>query len=106
MMSKSIKKTEHIKVSNSKATGSKTKRRTSARKVKKSDVPIHHVIPLGGTGWVVKNSKLPKFTFITDRKSEAIRYARSIARRRGEIVEIHSRDNKTNRENYTRRKRR
>src|SRR5687768_10012551 len=105
-MSKSIKKESHNKLSKSKAISSKTKRKISARKAKKSDVAIHHVIPLGGTGWVVKNSTLPKFTFITDRQSEAVRYARSIAQRRGEIVEIHSRkDNKTTRENYTRRKR-
>lgn len=86
------------------ATGSKTRRKTKAKKGKKSDVAIQYVLPIGN-GYVVKNSKLQKFTFMTDRKSEAIRYARNIAQRRGEIVEIHSKDKKTIRENYTRRKR-
>ena len=53
---------------------------------------IEHVIPLGGTGWVVKNSEAKKFTAITDSKKEAIAIAREIAKAKGGILIIYAKD--------------
>ncbi len=50
------------------------------------------VIPLGGTGWMVKNSAAKKFTAITDNKREAITIAREIAKSKGCDLIIHGRD--------------
>ena len=103
-MSKSIKKEGRRKLSKTKTSTSKNRRKVrSGKKSSKSDVAIQYVLPLGN-GWVVKNSKLARFTFITDRKRAAVFYARSIAKQRGEKVEIHSRDSKVIKENYTRKR--
>jgi len=53
---------------------------------------IQYVIPLGGTGWVVKSSKAKKFTVITDSKREAVSIARNLAKTQHVILEIHGRD--------------
>jgi hypothetical protein len=51
-----------------------------------------YVIPLGGTGWVVKNSLAKKYTVITDSKREAVQIARSIAKRKGWGIVVFSKD--------------
>ena len=96
-MSNLVKKSNRTKSStlNSRNPAKKSKagKKTSAKKGK-SGVTIQYVLPVGLRGWVVKNSKLSAFTLLTDSKREAIHYARSIAQRRGEILEVHGRDMK------------
>ena len=79
-------------------------KRTTIRTVKKRVVAndaIQYVLPLGGNGWVVKNSKAAKFTVITDSKREAISIARSIAKTRHIQLEVHGRDGRIEkRESY------
>jgi ribosomal protein L32E len=53
---------------------------------------IEHVLPLGGTGWMVKNSEAKDFTAITDSKKEAIAIAREIAKSKGGILIVHAKD--------------
>lgn len=53
---------------------------------------IEHVLPLRGTGWVVKNSEAKKFTAITDSQKEAIAIAREIAKSKGGVLIIHAKD--------------
>ena len=65
------------------------------------EVSIQYVLPLGGNGWVVKNSKATKFTVITDSKREAISIARNIAKNKQIELEVHGRDGRIEiRENY------
>lgn len=54
--------------------------------------PAEYVIPLGGTGWVVKTSSAKKFTVISDSKREAVKIARSLAKRRGRKLVIFGKD--------------
>jgi len=62
---------------------------------------IQYVLPLGGTGWVVKNSSLKKFTVITDSKREAVSIARNLAKAQNVIMEIHGRNGQVEkRESY------
>ena len=71
---------------------------------KKKTVPIdaiQYVFPLGGTGWMVKNSKATKFTLITDSKREAVSVARNLAKTRHNELVIYGRDgNIEKRESY------
>ncbi len=62
---------------------------------------IQYVLPLGGTGWMVKNSKAAKFTLSTDSKSEAVSVARNLAKTRHHEMIIYGRDgNIEKRESY------
>jgi hypothetical protein len=75
-----------------------------AKKSKKSTskvISIQYVLPLGGTGWVVKNNKAAKFTVITDSKKEAISIARNIAKNKQIELVVHGRNGSVElRENY------
>ena len=51
-----------------------------------------YVIPLGGTGWVVKNSLAKKFTAISDSKREAVKIARSLAKQHGRELVVFAKD--------------
>jgi Uncharacterized protein conserved in bacteria (DUF2188) len=51
-----------------------------------------YVIPLGGTGWVVKSSNAKKFTVISDSKREAVKIARSLAKRRHRKLVVFAKD--------------
>jgi|GEM_PF-3071951 len=51
-----------------------------------------YVIPLGGTGWMVKGSQAKKFTAITSTKREAIQIARSVAKRKGWAIVVFAKD--------------
>jgi hypothetical protein len=105
-MSKTVKKVNGIKSSKTRSGGAKIKRKAGKRTSKKndkSDIVIQYVVPIGN-GWVIQNSKRKKFTFISDSKREAVYMARSIAKRKGQIVEIRTKDRKVVRENYTRRR--
>jgi Uncharacterized protein conserved in bacteria (DUF2188) len=50
-----------------------------------------YVLPLGN-GWVVKNSNVARFTFITDSKREAITIARSLARSKHMELIVHGKN--------------
>ncbi len=63
-----------------------SKGRSAAKKV------AEYVIPLGGTGWVVKNSEAKEFTAISDSKSEAVKIARALAKRYGHKLVIFAKD--------------
>ena len=68
-----------------------------------AELPVQYVLPLGGNGWVVKNSKASKFTVITDSKREAISIARDIAKTKQIELEVHGRDGRIEiRESYAR----
>jgi ribosomal protein L32E len=65
------------------------------------ELSIQYVLPLGGSGWVVKNNKAAKFTVITDSKREAISIARNIAKNKQIELVVHGRDGSIEiRENY------
>jgi len=64
----------------------------SSRKVATSRRDAEYVIPLGGTGWVVKSSRAKKFTAIADSKGEAIRIARALAKQYGRKLVIFAKD--------------
>jgi hypothetical protein len=51
-----------------------------------------YVIPLGGTGWVVKNSEAKEFTAISDTKSEAVKIARALAKQYGRKLIVFAKD--------------
>lgn len=72
------------------------KKSNSVRKPAKNGAPIkevaEYVIPLGGTGWVVKNSHAKKFTVISDSKREAVKIARSLAKQHHRKLVIFARD--------------
>jgi hypothetical protein len=51
-----------------------------------------YVIPLAGTGWVVKNSLAKKFTAISDSKREAVKIARSLAKQHGRELVVFAKD--------------
>ena len=51
-----------------------------------------YVIPLGGTGWVVKNSEAKEFTAIYDSKIEAVKNARTLAKQYGRKLVIFAKD--------------
>ncbi len=53
---------------------------------------IEYVLPLGGDGWMVKNSRSKTFTVITDNKREAVSIARGIAKTKQIQLEIYGRD--------------
>lgn len=53
-----------------------------------------YVLPLGGTGWVVKNAAASKFTVITDNRKEAICIAVDIAKRKNHEVIVHDKSGK------------
>ncbi|MDH7461345.1 DUF2188 domain-containing protein [Chitinophagaceae bacterium 26-R-25] len=57
----------------------------------KSVDEIQLVIPLGGTGWMVKASNAKTFTVITDSKAEAITIARNIAQNKHCQMIVHGR---------------
>ncbi len=72
-----------------------TRTKSTSRKTKKttgSEEWAQYVVPLGGTGWLVKDSRAKKFTVITDNKREAVMIARSIAKRKGTALVVHARD--------------
>ena len=74
--------------------------RTPKTKVVAKDV-IQYVLPLGGTGWVVKNSSLKTFTVITDNKREAVTIARGLAKAQKVVLEVHGRNGQVEkRESY------
>jgi hypothetical protein len=52
-----------------------------------------HVVPLGN-GWAVKAAGVDRLTVITTKQSEAISYARNIARNSNSELIIHGRDGK------------
>jgi len=52
-----------------------------------------HVIPLG-TGWAVKKEGSKKFTIITDKKADALKVGRQIARNQNSELFIHGSDGK------------
>ena len=66
--------------------------RKSAKKTTASKDTAEYVIPLGGTGWVVKNSQAKKFTAISDSKREAVKIARSLAKQYGRELIIFAKD--------------
>lgn len=67
----------------------------------KANEAIEYVLPLGGNGWVVKNSKATKFTVITDSKREAVSIARNIAKQKQIELVVHGRNGQVEiRENY------
>jgi hypothetical protein len=53
---------------------------------------IEYVLPLGGNGWVVKNNEAKKFTVITDSYMEAVSIARQIAKLKGRMLVVYSRE--------------
>jgi len=53
---------------------------------------VVYVIPLGGTGWVVKSSEAKKFTAITNSKREAITMARLLAKPNSRKVIVFDKD--------------
>jgi hypothetical protein len=57
-----------------------------------TEAAIEYVIPLGGDGWVVKNSKSKTFTVITDNKREALTIARGIAKNKQRELVIYGRN--------------
>ncbi len=52
-----------------------------------------YVIPLG-RGWAVKSGETAKFAIITDKKSDAVSYAKAIAKRTGGKLVIYGKDGK------------
>lgn len=50
-----------------------------------------HVVPLGG-GWAVKSEGAKRITVITTKQSEAISYARNIAKNKKSELIVHGRD--------------
>jgi hypothetical protein len=68
----------------------------SVRKPAKNSTPVKevakYVIPLGGTGWVVKNRQTKKFTVISDSKREAVKIARSLAKQHRRKLVIFAKD--------------
>lgn len=68
----------------------------SARKFHKNGTVVHkaaeYVIPLGGTGWMVKGSQAKKFTAITSSKREAMQIARSLAKKKGWQIIVFAKD--------------
>lgn len=50
-----------------------------------------HVVPLG-SGWAVKGEKSTRATVITTKQSDAIDYARNIAKHQGSELVIHGRN--------------
>lgn len=66
--------------------------RKSAKKTTAAKEAAEYVIPLGGTGWVVKNSQAKKFTAIADSKREAIKIARTLAKQYGRELVIFAKD--------------
>jgi hypothetical protein len=58
---------------------------------------IEYVLPLGGNGWVVKNSNAKTFTVITDSKQEAIIIARNIAKTKHIELVVHGRNGRIER---------
>lgn len=96
LVSKSVKKGSGINSAASKTQHPDTKSKAGKRQSSKTNRPviaIQYVLPLGN-GWVVKSSKAAKFTLISISKREAVSIARSIAKSRGEILEVHDRDGK------------
>lgn len=82
---------------NAKNTHSRKKLKKDSSKVSS----IQYVLPLGGNGWVVKNSKAAKFTVITDSKREAVSIARNIAKHKQIELIVQGRDGRIEiRENY------
>jgi hypothetical protein len=71
---------------------STTVRKSTAKSAAKTKEAVEYVLPLGGTGWVVKNSKTKKFTAILDNKREAVKIARSLAKQYGRELVIFGRD--------------
>lgn len=63
-----------------------------AKLAKKVNKPQECVIPLGGTGWMVKNSNDKKFRAILDSKREAVKIARSLAKHYGRELVIFAKD--------------
>jgi hypothetical protein len=59
---------------------------TAARKA------AEYVIPLGGTGWVVRSSEAKKFTAIANSKREAVQIARLLAKQKGRKVIVFAKD--------------
>lgn len=57
-----------------------------------------YVIPLGGTGWVVKNSEAKEFTAISDSKTEAVKIARELAKKYGRRLVIFAKDGSVQRQ--------
>ena len=51
-----------------------------------------YVLPLGGDGWLVKNSKSKTFTVITDNKKDALKIARDIAKSKQRELVIYGRN--------------
>jgi hypothetical protein len=64
----------------------------SAKKAGKLKESAEYVLPLGGTGWVVKNSNAKQFTAILDSKREAVKIARSLAKQYGRVLVIFGKD--------------
>jgi len=64
---------------------------TSKKKIV-AEATMEYVIPLGGDGWVVKNSKSKTFTVITDNKREALTIAQGIAKNKQRELVIFGRD--------------
>ena len=71
----------------------KRKKRARSSSTKSEIRGIQYVLPIGN-GWVIKGSKHKKFTLLTMSKREAVFYARSIAKRNGDILEVHERGGK------------
>ena len=60
---------------------------SNARRIAVSTtVAGEYVIPLGGTGWVVKGSTAKKYAAIANSKTEAVKIARSLAKISGRPV--------------------
>lgn len=78
----------------------KSKARKKSLRKKWAEVAIHSVIPVEFDGWIVKNSRVKGFIFITDSKREAVKYARDVAKGRGEWLEIHEKDGKILKKRY------
>jgi len=67
----------------------------------KSVDDIQLVLPLGGTGWMVKASNAKTFTVITDSKTEAVSIARNIARHKHTQMVVYGRNGSIQKtENY------
>lgn len=74
------------------ATKSNTSPNSSAKRAARSKENAEYVLPLGGAGWVVKNSGAKKFTAILDSKREAVKIARSLAKQYGRELVIFGKD--------------
>jgi hypothetical protein len=66
--------------------------RKPVRRAVVAEEAAEYVIPLGGTGWVVKSSDAKEFTAISDSKREAVKIARSLAKQYGRLLVVFAKD--------------